>query len=1157
VGGKKIMTNPKLKLLYHKDDSIPVLRIAVALKIAGVNLWVDKFDAQTDKEAPVDFDGKLVILSGSHELPKTEADLDTEQATLYFVLLKDFSENLDGTDVIGDFRAVKDEAGFDQEIQNIVEFFTSEAQNLVSPPPGKEESYLLDTIARLETYFANSDFVFVDNRVAKGTLSFSSDDESDDDKAISSIGEAFRLSNLFVISGIGGSGKTTLLQEFGLDLAKERLHHMNDAKLPMMIDFSLEKWDEKETFLDLVRSYWKLDTPPESMMEDIIFLIDSFEDVPEHKKDGFVEWLSDNSDFNIILCGDRNTKVPLGWDRVNVAVDRSLVETITRQFIGNDADDVLSTIYKTRKKDFAPLAHNLNVLRILIRLINDSEDKKGPKTLGMLYRTLTEWLWFRFSGFPGWVELDDIRSKIEALAFEMHHSDLTLNSNQIVDDPAAKALDKAGFLISNNNVLDFRYPFAKQYFAASYLFSMKPKKILGLIEEPSFFFSGRMSTVWDSVFVILTGLAEESSNIIMAIADRDPFLAAKCVGGGISVDQSVVNSFGEFFKRLLDEEEHPSVLSASVEALADLGDISAIPKIINVIKNSSDGGMLSSHGLLDALVKFDSAALPGLIDLIRDPNTDFGTGFAAVMAVKSINDPIVIPDILMLLEEGNPHGRELAMVLDGFDNIPSHSLLNMLESDNVDVRRNAMFTFSKLATLDAVPVLLGLLDDSDIDVRMGSAMSLVHIGPDTIPALLEMVTENNSARAEFIGEIIEQIGENTKPFLIDALSTPDHPRRAFIAQTLAKLSWEDLADIERKLLEGETNERIGASWVLGLLGDVGGEDILIDALESDDKELRMISLSGLSRTENKKAFQAITKLLQNENTDTDEAQQALGTLLSSEHKEIIPGLIEALHYQSLLDALPHIISKLSSFKDDAILPLYNVLIGEHDFLRMIASKALEEIGESARSYLEEARDKDSGLIHLAAMLALGGLDGDRDTALKVVLFNNMITPDARVTALSFLQHETNPERVAILLDALNIDNWDIRYAALELGGELTGDEKEKLVAIAKDDSLLMKRRIAAILGVLSNINPSETGVFLNLLEDEVPALRLAAAIGLEKNMDEAFIPTLRASLNDKNIFVSEVISEALDASGSSVKQSSKKVSVQEEDLVNLFFGGER
>ncbi len=1151
------MTNPKLKLLYHKDDTIPALRIAVALKIAGVNLWMDKFDTQTDKEDPVDFDRKLVVLSDSHELPKTEAGLDTEQETLYFVLLKDFSENLDGADVIGDFREVKDEAGFEQEIQNIVDFFTSEAPNLVSSSPDKEEKYLWDTIARIETYFASSDFAFVENRVAKGALSFSTSDESDDDdKSVSSIGEAFRLTKTLVISGSGGSGKTTFLQEFALDIAKERLHHVNGALLPMMIDFSLEKWGEKETFLDLVHSYWKLDTPPESMMEDIIFLIDSFEDVPAHKKDGFVKWLSDNSDFNIILCGDGNTKVPLDWDRVNVTVDRGLVEAITKQFVGNDADDVLNTIYGTRKKDFAPLVYNLNVLRLLVGLINDSDDKKGPKTLGMLYQALTEFLWYRFSVFFGWVELDDVRSKIETLAFEMHHSDLTLSSNQLIDDPAVKALDKAGFLISNDDSLGFRYPFAKHYFAASYLFSMKPRKILGLIEEPSFFLGRRMSSVWDSVFVTLTGLAEEPSNIIMAIAEREPFLAAKCVASGISVDESVLNSLGEFYRHLLDEEENPSVLSASAEALADLGDIAAIPKIINVIRNLSDGGMLASQGLLDALAKFDSAALPGLIDLIGDPNTDYGTGFSAVMEVKRINEPVVIPDILMLLEQGNPHGRELSMVLDGFD-IPSHMLLKMLESDNVDARRNAIFAFSKSATLDAVPVLLDLLDDNDLDIRMGSAMSLVHIGPETIPALLERVTPNNLARAELISELIEQMGENAKPFLIDSLSTPDHSKRAFIAQALGMLSWEDLSDIERKLFEGNTNERLGASWALGILGDEGGEDILINALESDEKELRMVSLSGLSRTQNSKTFQAITKLLQNTNTDTDEAQQALRTLLVSDDKEIIPGLIAVLHYQDLWDAVPHIISKLSSFKDDAIVPLYHVLIGEHDYLRMIASKTLEEIGESARSYLEEAKDKDKDLIHLAAMLALGGLDGDPDAALKTVLFNDMVASDARVAALTFLNHETNPERVAVLLDALNIDSWDIRYAALELSGELTGDEKEKLVEIATDNSLPVQKRIAATLGTLSNIGRSETGVFLNLLEDEVPALRLAAAIGLEKNMDEAFIPTLRASLNDKNIFVSEVISEALDASGSSVKQSSKKVSVQEEDLVNLFIGGER
>ena len=92
-----------------------------------------------------------------------------------------------------------------------------------------------------------------------------------------------------------------------------------------------------------------------------LFLIDSFEQIPQDKKNKFLKWLlKEESKLSVILCGDSNSKIELDWLNVKVSVDENLIRIITRHLSREKSELVLERVFKTRRKHLYQLVKDNN-----------------------------------------------------------------------------------------------------------------------------------------------------------------------------------------------------------------------------------------------------------------------------------------------------------------------------------------------------------------------------------------------------------------------------------------------------------------------------------------------------------------------------------------------------------------------------------------------------------------------------------------------------------------------------------------------------------------------------------------------------------------------------------------------------------------------------
>jgi HEAT repeat protein len=126
-------------------------------------------------------------------------------------------------------------------------------------------------------------------------------------------------------------------------------------------------------------------------------------------------------------------------------------------------------------------------------------------------------------------------------------------------------------------------------------------------------------------------------------------------------------------------------------------------------------------------------------------------------------------------------------------------------------------------------------------------------------------------------------------------------------------------------------------------------------------------------------------------------------------------------------------------------------------------------------------------------------------------------PTVRVAALKVLALDPEPERTAILIDALRDPSEVIRAQAAELLGlaplapEVRHRVRTALLAKLADASAVVRRRAVLSLGLLG---PGDGGTLsiARLLDDAEPSVQAAAAEALGQHRDPTAAPTLRRSL---------------------------------------------
>ena len=171
--------------------------------------------------------------------------------------------------------------------------------------------------------------------------------------------------------------------------------------------------------------------------------------------------------------------------------------------------------------------------------------------------------------------------------------------------------------------------------------------------------------------------------------------------------------------------------------------------------------------LVEVLRQMGSAAVPALIQLLKDQNSEVRS--QATEALGKVGSATVdqVPDLIQLLKDENSEVRlnaSKALREIGIEAVPA--LIQLLNDENSLVRQNAAFALSEIGpeakqemvkTLSqmgsqAIPDLIQLLEDPSSAVRSSAAKVLAEIGPEAKPAITALIQllndDSNEVRSQ-------------------------------------------------------------------------------------------------------------------------------------------------------------------------------------------------------------------------------------------------------------------------------------------------------------------------------------------------------------------------------------------------------------------------
>lgn len=214
-----------------------------------------------------------------------------------------------------------------------------------------------------------------------------------------------------------------------------------------------------------------------------------------------------------------------------------------------------------------------------------------------------------------------------------------------------------------------------------------------------------------------------------------------------------------------------------------------------------------------------------------------------------------------------------------------------------DIRIQASLMLAQFQEVQAVPVLIEALHDSDKDVNQHAAWGLMHIGEPAVPYLVAaLCDEQNSVRKD-IARVLGQIGiADAVPALISLLDDHVSEVRKTTAEALGQIKDAAAVSSLRRLLrdENEGVRRIAAE-ALGQIGDFSAAPDLINALQDDQESesVRVVATWSLGQIKDKVAIPVLIDALQGDNVQIRQAATEVLKEVGDISQE--PVLTEILH----------------------------------------------------------------------------------------------------------------------------------------------------------------------------------------------------------------------------------------------------------------------
>jgi len=555
----------------------------------------------------------------------------------------------------------------------------------------------------------------------------------------------------------------------------------------------------------------------------------------------------------------------------------------------------------------------------------------------------------------------------------------------------------------------------------------------------------------------------------------------------------------------------PSIRRESAEALATLDQSQAVNPLIDGLRDENPGVQEAAAA---ALIRIGgSRVVSSLVPLLRE---DVGTRNLALEVLEQTGSAGL--DILLpLLSHDDTNIRKF--VVDTLSKLGDHRaiapLIESLQDREPNVRGSAAEGLGYLRAREAVPQLLGLLDDNEwVVFTVIEALGYI-ADPAALPALMALLKDGSETVRYAVIEALGRFSDSAacvKPML-ELVSSADRDLRDLLTKNLITLAGTNGLDLK---------SMVNPDWFVL---------VLEDAVQADQEDVVMAGIRGFEIIESSAGTVAILGSLEGVSTKfparADEIFEQAGRALlrCADGSALLAALTSPV--ERVVSLAAETLGKLRS--REAVQSLGQLILrhGDRDVRRQ-ALKALGRIGDpTAIRFVTAALEDEDGHVRTEAATVLGkwiNQSGIEPLCGRLLLEPFADVRAAIVEALCANPHPLVSERLIGLLDH---QREEVREAAARGLGRLRPPAALRpLLDVASDPSSLVR---GAIIEAISRYPVRAAFEALRLaLTDDHEKVRLASLLALavreEPEIEEIL---LVQGLGDSDLWVRYRAAEAL------------------------------
>ncbi len=372
----------------------------------------------------------------------------------------------------------------------------------------------------------------------------------------------------------------------------------------------------------------------------------------------------------------------------------------------------------------------------------------------------------------------------------------------------------------------------------------------------------------------------------------------------------------------------------------------------------------------------------------------------------------------------------------------------------------------------AIPALRDALLGKDDEIALKSAAILAEIGPASIPALTQALSDkrfySNFARNKAVADALGRIGPTAVPSMLKVCVGEGEyrPITWLIIEVVRQMGSPAVPGLEETASKGTPGSRYLSALLMGDIKNEAATPVLIRLLKDDQAKVR---------------------------TNAETALQKIG----QKAKSAVPALIYAVERE-------HDLSSLKVSPELADEPSFN--------FRAKAVEALGEIAPQADEVLDllmkAVNDKESD-VRSQAVTVMGKMPARAKTVVPILVKSlrdgNGNVRRAAATALGQLGSEAKPAILELLNISADVDGR-VRKEAIEALDRIAPETEDLFIVVskAKDDKYpAVRSQAATVMGKMRARAKTVVPILIAALRDESANVRQAAATALGQLGPEA------------------------------------------------------